>query len=349
MNRYSLVETGTVFHHPGTDPYSRQADRNFNHAPNIIRLSDGSLFTCWFSTPWEGHHYQALIGSFSYDGGSRWTTPHLVQDTPGLPDFDASFIMKGNRIWLFYVHNAHYVRLRGMQLGLSLTKVLTSRDGARTWDGPKEISAPFVAGPRANGIVTASGRLLMPVYSTPEGAFCLFSDDDGETWRASTTVTSSAGHEEPTVVELFEGTLLMYLRTTDGFMWETRSEDDGETWSNPGKTSIKANKSSHVLWRLNNGTIALLYNPCDPLDRTELVVRFSDDEAMTWGPPLTIAKCRPLDPSQKPIHPSGVDNGVTYPSIADLGDGRLVAVWAEYWISETEHWGDIKYGILEKA
>ena len=66
---YQIVRRGQIFGHPRSDPYARNADRNFNHAPSIVRMPDGCLLTVWFSAPWEGHHWQALLASSSADGG----------------------------------------------------------------------------------------------------------------------------------------------------------------------------------------------------------------------------------------------------------------------------------------
>lgn len=338
--QWEIVRRGKIFTHPRSDPYARDADRNFNHAPSIVRMPDDRLLCIWFSSPWEGHHWQVLLASYSSDGGDTWSGGRVFQDTHGSPDFDPAFIRDGDRVWLFFVYAPRYAMLAGQETGRLGCWTRCTEDSGRTWSDAVRVCAP--EGSRSNGIVLRDGDLLVGVHSRDTGASVLKSSDRGRTWRKCGPVIGPHGHEEPTIVELNDGSLLMFLRNGSGYIWQARSTDGGETWSEAEGTDISANRSSHCLYRLRDGRIALAYNPCEPHVRTPLVLRFSDDDAKTWSDPLV------LDEIALPEGTPG-RGAVTYPSLAENADGDLVVVWARYWRTEDEHCGDICFAQVRRA
>ena len=338
--QWEIVRRGTVFVHPRSDPYARDADRNFNHAPSIILMPDNRLLTMWFSTPWEGHHWQAFLTSYSADGGDSWSGARVFQDTHGSPDFDPAFIRDGDRVWLFFAYAPHYAQLAGQRTGRLGCWARHTDDSGRTWSDAVHLCEP--EGPRSNGVVLGNGDLLIAV-GAERSASVLKSSDRGCTWHKCGRVVGPHGHAEPTTVELADGTLLMFLRNRSGYIWQAKSSDYGETWTETEQTAILANISSYCLYRLRDGHIALAYNPCEPLVRSPLVVRFSGDEAETWSEPLVLDEIAlPEGPEADPsLRRRGVSAAVTYPSLAENSDGDLVAVWARYWVTDREHCGDI--------
>ena len=81
------------------------------------------------------------------------------------------------------------------------------------------------------------GCIILPCFSSPVWgrgdhyrAFCLYSDDEGETWQESRTKMDapSRGAEEPAVIERRDGSLLAILRTTVGKLYRGWSTDAGE-------------------------------------------------------------------------------------------------------------------------
>ena len=61
----------------------------------------------------------------------------------------------------------------------------------------------------------------------------MYSDDDGQTWTASQTILdvkeSRIGAQEPGVVELTDGRILMWMRTSTGKIHACYSSDSGST------------------------------------------------------------------------------------------------------------------------
>jgi len=349
MGELKVLSKGTVFTHTGVDPYSRAATYNFNHAPSIICMPDGKLFVVWFSGPWEGHYWQLLLSSYSEDNGLSWSYAKVIQETPHISDFDPAFIRDENRVFLFYSLARWWLHplLAGENVGFGGMFIKYSDDSGVTWSNSIKISDILCS--RTNGIRLSSGALLLPCYRQRKGtafwmdqsirpAGVLKSTDHGKTWTAYGEIVGPAGNFEPTIVELNTGSILMYLRTNDGYIWKSISDDEGETWSEPKKTDIVANNSSHNLYRLRDGRITLTYNPCEPARRTPLVMRLSEDDAETWSKPLILDEIDDRDVGRY---------AVTYPSVTEDETGKIVVVWASYRRTKTEHWGDIKMARIE--
>jgi len=337
-----ILDHSTVFFHPSSDPYARDNYRGFNHAPSVVLLPDGRLLTAWFSGPFEASVDQAILGSYSTDGGKSWERPVVLQDFPHLSDFDPAFIADGNETLFFFSAGRENryppVHDEKANVGVSSFKtyVRITDNGGRTWSMPRVAGVHVFC--RSNGIRLSSGELLLPVYEIPSRASVLRSVDDGKTWEKSGTVTTPhAGAGEPSLVELKSGAILMVLRTSDGFLWETRSTDKGKSWKPPTRTEIHAATTSHNIFRLRDGRLLLLLNESAPNIRTPLVLRVSSDEGATWTAPVSLAKI------QVPHEGDRVwAREVSYPSVAQLKDGTVIVVWAKLVLSNTEQYGDIE-------
>jgi len=125
---------------------------------------------------------------------------------------------------------------------------------------------------------------------------CALSDDGAKTWRLSQDsfeVFDSNGNrtvaQEPGVVELRNGKILMYIRSEGGQYFCT-SEDGGDTWSKPYMSPLHSPISPASMKRLPNGDLLALWNnydavPGGTLDglRTPLATAVSSDEGITWN------------------------------------------------------------------
>lgn len=105
-------------------------------------------------------------------------------------------------------------------------------------------------------------RTLIETHTyVPEmaGSFMRFSDDEGKTWQTSKGFLMGyfndghLGHwscEEPTVVELKDGRLLCYMRSTTGRLLKSYSSDGGVYWSKVEATDIACSNSPAVLKKI---------------------------------------------------------------------------------------------------
>jgi photosystem II stability/assembly factor-like uncharacterized protein len=146
-----------------------------------------------------------------------------------------------------------------------------------------------------------SGRLVLPValHNTPaQNKFdsrgvisCYLSDDNGKTWRQSKTRQQGdkLTLQEPGVIELKEGRLMMFCRTPHGSQYVSYSQDQGDTWTAFEPSNIQSPQSPATIERIpQTGDLLMVWNNHDNVDevyrgkRTPFHVAVSRDEGKTW-------------------------------------------------------------------
>src|SRR5688572_5860986 len=179
---------------------------------------------------------------FSADEGKTWSKPTVVIDSD-LDDRNPAFGQaKDGTLVVGYWHCANYDAQGHYQsdleaLGKSLTKVVRSADGGKTWSKPTNIDVSDLGygSPYGKIVTMPDGAMLMPVYGTgvrdasgklPPGEFSYLyhSRDDGRTWTRFSTVGAERFNETG-VLRLQSGELLAAMRTAapDQDVWLTRS------------------------------------------------------------------------------------------------------------------------------
>ena len=270
-----------------------------NSEGDFIHLRDGRiLFVYTHFTGGSGDESQAyLAGRFSSDGGQTWTT----RDTVVLPNEARQNVMsvsllrlKDGRIALFY--------LRKNSLTDCLPILRFSKDEARTWSEPVVcVSRPgYYVMNNDRAIQLKGGRLVLPLalHNTPEANHffngrlqCAISDDEGHTWHTGAEVPNPDGvkTQEPGLVPLKDGRLLLFCRTDRGSQFISFSADSGETWSPLRPSAIRSPISPASIERIPaTGDLLLVWNdtyhPAMPGagDRTPLNLAISKDEGQTW-------------------------------------------------------------------
>ncbi|MCH7987801.1 MAG: exo-alpha-sialidase [Planctomycetes bacterium] len=343
-----LESTTVVFKYDKTDPYDRSNLYGFNHAPSVTTLADGRLMAAWFSGPYEASVHQVILASHSSDGGRTWSKASVLYDTPRYSDFDPAFIRDGETTWsVFSIGRwTRYpflgVGSRNKRVGADSFKIYIriTADSGHTWSKPIRLHNITGWNCRSNGIRLSTGELILPTHNlnAPHTSAVFRSEDGGNTWELSTIVEmpDRGGAAEPSVAELKNGQLLMVVRSRDGFLWTSRSSDRGKTWQTAQKTDLSAAASSHNLFRTAGGTLVLTHNPSKPPLRTLLTLRLSHDDGITWDEPLKIAEV--------PAAQKGDEiwsRQVSYPSVAQTGDGTLIVVWTEIELSASRQSGII--------
>lgn len=321
---------------------------------DIIPLRDGRLLYAFAQAP-DGP--PGILACCSDDEGQTWSSPRVLLPPPDLrftsPDGEnlahPSFLRRRNGqlmmayIWLVggtdpYAHS--YYRF--------------SADEGETWGEPKVLTpAPERCSMVHNSklLRLSDGRILAPAeirvdleLGNDHRGFVSavwHSDDDGYTWRRSTNVVDmlSQGVEaqEPHLVELKDGRVMMLFRTYSGYVGRSYSDDRGRSWS-PGEPietlPLPTNSSALNVSRLpSTGDLLLVrstgnggrepgehprvYNRLDGnkhLVRTPLTTMISQDEGASWGNERILAG-----------DPYG-DYG--YPSVLHLDEATLVSYHA---------------------
>ncbi len=126
------------------------------------------------------------------------------------------------------------------------------------------------------------------------------SDDDGATWRRSDDVLvcptpSKNGFQEPGVVELKSGDIMMFLRTSMGSQYISYSHDAGRHWTKATPSAIQSPLSPASIKRIpSTGDLLLVWNDHSRVaasfraseshfgKRTPLTVAISKDDGKTW-------------------------------------------------------------------
>ncbi len=146
-----------------------------------------------------------------------------------------------------------------------------------------------------------SGRLVVPVathylpgwdgWRDSAQIQCLLSDDVGKTWRFSRSVLETELlAQEPGVVELTDGRLLLFCRSRDCQLvsW---SNDSGDTWSALQKSQMTQPTTSPAsIERIpSTGDLLLVWNNgaqelarVQPVGRRPFSAAVSDDDRATW-------------------------------------------------------------------
>ncbi|MCD0462612.1 sialidase family protein [Roseiconus lacunae] len=280
-----------------------------NSEGDFIRLNDGRLLLVYTKFIGTGDHAPAeLVARHSSDGGMTWSE----DDVPVISrvDGDANLMsvslvrLSDGRIALFYIRK--YDSPRGAAYPF-LDDILmrTSADEGESWSAPIDLTEHAPPGYRVLNndrvIQLRSGRLVVPLavhYETGWAKFknsadivCYLSDDLGQSWRVSRSkLASDLLAQEPGVVELRDGSLLMFCRSRDCQL-VSRSSDGGESWSPLERSEINQPIASPAsIERIpETGDLLLVWNngndpaaKATPIGRRPFTAAISKDDGGTW-------------------------------------------------------------------
>ncbi|MBI5394351.1 MAG: exo-alpha-sialidase [Verrucomicrobia bacterium] len=241
----------------------------------------------------------------SDNAGRTWSQPRVVIKNHGDENIMSVSLLRlcSGKLVLFYLIKNSWVDCRPY--------ISISTDEGETWSKPAlVVRAPgyFVLN-NDRVIQLSTGRLVVPVAfhrsrdSDPKSsksfdgrgiAFWYLSDDEGQTWSEAATwwaapLPGGAGLQEPGAVELADGRLFSWARTTFGTQYGFTSANAGKTWSAPEPTPLKSPCSPASIKRLpGSADLLAVYNdhtgdfPFVKNKRTPLVAGISSDGGKTW-------------------------------------------------------------------
>jgi hypothetical protein len=178
-----------------------------------------------------------------------------------------------------------------------------SADGGKTWSEPVRLPYDGYGGPgNDRALQIRSGRVLLPCWVSLDEmgsahSYVLYSDDRGATWKKTELVSVPKGSsgrktdpaaEEPMIVELNSGRLMMVMRTYLKSLWVSYSDDQGTTWSKPQASGIPAPGAMPTIKRMPSGGILLVWNwaPAEKIDgpwpRNYISTAVSTDDGKTF-------------------------------------------------------------------
>lgn len=279
-----------------------------NTEGDLIALKDGPhlLIYTRFSGGGSDHDTADLVSRISPDGGLTWPQEEkvVVPNAGGLNVMSVSLLrLQDGRIALFYLEKNALTDCRPV--------VRFSSDEAGTWSEVTRIIPDRETGYYVMNndrvIQLADGRLLAPLalhhrpdWEKPDwngevGIY--FSDDSGATWtrspdwrQAHDPAGKRVSAQEPGLVELRDGRVLMYIRTGAGELYQSHSGDRGLTWTHPAPMGVPSPQSPATIERLpGTDTLAMVWNDHTALPvaerklRTPLSLALSRDEGQTWS------------------------------------------------------------------
>lgn len=273
-----------------------------NSEGDFITLKDGRIlfiYSHYTGKSSDDHAPAYLAGRYSKDGGKTWTTEDqlIVQQEGNMNVMSVSLLrLQNGKIALFYLKKNSETDC------IPLMRI--SSDEAKTWSEPTpcitDRSGYFVLN-NNRVIQLKNGRLLMAVamHRSKDGKwqnkatlYSYFSDDNGLTWKSGTAVPNAQDvlTQEPGVVELKDGRIMMFIRTDGGFQYLSYSGDKGETWSQIVASTIHSPVSPASIARIpSTGDLLLVWNNNKVREegwhggkRTPLTVAVSKDEGKTW-------------------------------------------------------------------
>jgi hypothetical protein len=287
-------------------------DNPRNSEGAFVTLADGRLMLVYthFTGGGGDHSAAHLAARFSSDHGKTWTHDDVIV-VPNEGQWNVMSVsllrLTDGRIALFYLRKESANDCRPV--------LRFSSDEGTTWSAPRlciEDQVGYYVLNNDRAVQLRSGRLVLPVclhstpaYAKPDWAgicMCYLSDDGGQTWRRSrsqlqgqTADGQRVTTQEPGVVELKDGRLMMFARTTAGSQFVSYSSDGGDTWLLFQPSSLLSPCSPASIKRIpQTGDLLLVWNNHAGIDprlngkRTPLHAAVSRDDGRTWEPPKVL-------------------------------------------------------------
>jgi predicted neuraminidase len=257
-----------------------------NHASCIIECPNGDLLVCWYRGSGERTADDvAIMGSRLRRGGSNWSEPFVMADTPGFPDCNPCMVVDGkSQLWLFwpvilnnrwesallrYCVSSDYQRgivpkwtgggVVLLKPGDEFTQKV-ERDLARLWK-PYAATASLESGERLQEYLTsrtkaASDKLSMRLGWMP---------------RPHPVMLSDGRILLPLYSDLFDFSLIAY------------SNDGGGTWRSSEPIVGPGNVQPAIAQRKDGTLVAYMRDNGPPPQR--VMVSESKDRGATWTEP----------------------------------------------------------------
>lgn len=278
-------------------------DNPRNSEGDFIELKGGKIlfvYSRYTGTSSSDHASAYLAGRISDDGGKTWTNEdRVIVAKEGLMNVMSVTLLRlqDGRIALFY--------LKKNSTSDCIPMMRISTDEARSWSE----AIPCITDKKGYFVLNndrviqlKNGRLLMAValhQSFEEGIwhndgtlFSYYSDDYGKTWFSSAAVRNPDKIilQEPGVVELKDGKIMMIIRTSAGVQYKSYSTDKGASWSAAIPTNIQSPLSPATIQRMpSTGDLLMVWNNNDGSvaaikgKRTPMSIAVSKDDGVSWS------------------------------------------------------------------
>jgi len=273
------------------------AQNSRNSEADVELLKDGSLLMAYTEfyggngTDWGKARIAART---SKDEGRSWSDSLTLVENQGQMNVMSPSLLrlKSGRLAMIYM-------LKNSEADCRVLYV-TSSDEGKTWSQPHSVT-PSVRYWGINNdrlVQLKSGRLLAPLWFVDDWrkshhtrGVVFYSDDEGQKWKAGSEVDipqGPRGVDEPAVIELKHGRILMMIRSDLGKVFKSLSLDRGLSWSQPEALPLDSPTAPSSIARIpSTNDLLIIWNnsrkgPKHMQDRFPLTAAISQDEGKTW-------------------------------------------------------------------
>lgn len=318
--RIAVPEPETVVLVPSTP------ERPHNGEADMVRLRNGDLMLAYgqWNADSDDRAPAEIRCMTSSDGGRTWGNDRVLLPNEGRA---GTYSVSLLRLQSGEILMSYGVRESNEDRNVYFRK---SSDECQTWSRRIRLEVPLwysgYTGISNNRLIQLkSGRILAAAWAgwakdrTILG-FTAFSDDGGEMWRKSEDVdirlldpSNKYGADDPAVVELKDGRVMMIIRSTLGYVVKSYSKDEGKTWTRPVRVrELEAPNAPATIARIPvTGDLLLIWNR-SKTERRPLSSAISKDDGRTW------THIRTVDDS----------SASAYASITPVDDRILITYWS---------------------
>ena len=269
-----------------------------NSEADVELLKDGSLlmaYTEFYGGNGTDWGKARIAAKTSKDLGRSWSDSFTLAENQGQMNVMSPSLLrlKSGGLAMIYM-------LKNSEADCRVLYLTSSNEG-KTWTQPRSVTPSIRYWGMNNDrlVQLKSGRLLAPLWFVDDWRkshhtrgvmFC--SDDEGQSWKAGSEIDipqGPRGVDEPAVVELKDGRVLMMIRSDLGKVFKSLSSDAGLSWSQPEALPLDSPTAPSSIARIpSTGDLLFIWNnspkgPKHTQDRFPLTAAISRDEGKTWG------------------------------------------------------------------
>ena len=295
------------------------------HAASVGELPNGELMAVWYEGSYETAKDSVIMATTTCGFADAcfnmnptmawsWVKPDVLVRIPGSAVGNPTIHITSDGVVQVF-----FVILKGelwtsSQIALYCFKSVATAQQGLGVRGAEFADMDFIPGCTVGWMTKnkllelSEGIWLLPIYDEVHTCpLVLRSQDQGASWRVFGDTTAIGVAEQPALVELTDGRILMLTRTKRGRIWRSYSYNRGLTWTASQPTALPNPDSGIDLVRTKAGRIVTVLNDLE-LGRDRLVMMVSEDEAGSWG-------------MSQVVDQSGGE--ISYPVIFTAGNGLL--------------------------
>jgi len=291
---------------PTDEKYTDEHIRKFQGCPTIAVTRGGRIYMAWYSGGiCEPHIENFNLIIYSDDGGANWSKPYVVipssrERLVHALDIEL-YTAPDGRLFVYWVQNnvkpADALDKDGNPLyhGYTIEGIIFNDSTHAMWyavcDAP-DADEPIFSAPKYADI----GFLRCKPLALDSNRWICFNYDQGHD-RYGYSITEDAGKtyqhhygakkipspfDEAMAYRKKNGDIRLFARTTNtGYLAESTSHDGGLTWDEAKNSDVVSPSTRLFVAKTPSGRVLLVHNE-HPNSRTNMTVKLSEDDGVTW-------------------------------------------------------------------